>query len=81
MGLPQLDAFLRHVRQSPALKAQLAEPLDLPDFLQLARLEGFEIEEADVLQARERDEAQRSAAELQQRAGAEARRLRSFIHG
>jgi predicted ribosomally synthesized peptide with nif11-like leader len=81
MALPQLDAFLRHARQSPALQAQLAEPLDLADFLALARREGYELEEADVLQARERDEAQRSAAELQQRAGADARRLRSFIHG
>ena len=81
MALPQLDAFLRHARQSPALQAQLAEPLDLADFLALARREGYALEEADVLQARERDEAQRSAAELQQRAGADARRLRSFIHG
>ncbi|MCT0198640.1 Nif11-like leader peptide family RiPP precursor [Synechococcus sp. CS-1325] len=81
MGLPQLDAFLRHAQLSPAISAELAEPLDLASFLALARREGFEVEEADLLQARERDEAQRTAAELQQRAGAEARRLRSFIHG
>jgi predicted ribosomally synthesized peptide with nif11-like leader len=81
MGLTQLDAFLSHARQSPALRAQLAEPLELPEFLHLARREGFQLEEADVLEAREREEAQQSAAELQQRAGAEARRLRSFIHG
>jgi predicted ribosomally synthesized peptide with nif11-like leader len=81
MGLTQLDAFLRHARQNQALQAQLAEPLELPEFLQLARREGFQLQETDVLEAREREEAKRSAAELQQRAGAEARRLRSFIHG
>jgi predicted ribosomally synthesized peptide with nif11-like leader len=80
MSLQQLDAFLAHARRSPALKELLASPLELAEFLALARGEGFTVEEADVLEARERDEAKLSAAELQERAGVDARRLRSFIH-
>lgn len=80
MSLQQLDAFLAHARQRPALAEQLAEPLELADFLALARGEGFTVVEADVLNARERDESNLSAAELQERAGVDARRLRSFIH-
>lgn len=81
VSLAQLDAFLAHARRTPALQARLAEPLELEAFLALASQEGYAVEERDVLAARERDESQCSAAELQQRAGADARRLRSFIPG
>ena len=37
MSLERLDAFLAHARQSPQLATQLAEPLELQDFLELAR--------------------------------------------
>lgn len=79
MSLEQLDAFLVHARQTPALASQLAEPLELPTFLDLARGAGYSLDEADVIAAQQRQEASLSDAELQERAGAEGRRLRNFI--
>lgn len=84
MSLEQLDAFLAHSRGRPELDARLhaqGDPLDLEAFLALARSEGFAVEEADVLAALQREEANLSDAELQGRAAAEARRLRHFIPG
>ncbi|MBM5814188.1 MAG: Nif11-like leader peptide family natural product precursor [Cyanobacteria bacterium M_DeepCast_100m_m1_067] len=79
MSLEQLDAFVAHARRSPELAAQLAEPLELPAFLELARGAGYPLEAADVIAAQQRQEASLSDAELQERAGAEGRRLRNFI--
>ncbi len=81
MSLQQLDAFLRHAQLSAPLQEQLRQPLDLSAFLRLASSEGFCVEEADVLEAQQREESHLSDAELQHRAGAEACRLRNFIHG
>ncbi|APD48818.1 MULTISPECIES: Nif11-like leader peptide family RiPP precursor [unclassified Synechococcus] len=81
MSLQQLDAFLLQASLQPQLQARLNEPLELADFLMLARGEGYAVEETDLLEAREREESQRSASELQQRAGDDARRLRNFIPG
>ena len=80
MSLARLDHFLAHARQSPQLAPQLAEPLELEDFLELARGAGYGLEEADVIAAQQRQESSLSAAELQERAGAEGRRLRNFIY-
>ena len=80
MSLEQLDAFLAHARQTPGLTDQLTEPLKLPAFLDLARGLGYGVEEADVIAAQQRQEASLSDAELQERAGAEGRRLRNFIY-
>lgn len=79
MSLEQLDAFLAHARRTPELSTQLATPLELPAFLELARGAGYALEEADVIAAQQRQEASLSDAELQERAGAEGRRLRNFI--
>lgn len=79
MSLATLDAFLAHARREPALAEQLRQPLELPEFLALAREAGFSLEEADVIAAQQREEGRLSDAELQARAGAEARRLRHFI--
>jgi predicted ribosomally synthesized peptide with nif11-like leader len=84
MSLDQLDAFLAQVRLQPALASRLsdpADPLDLESFLALAREQGFQVEEGDVLAAQMRAEANLSDEELQRRAGEEARRLRHFIPG
>lgn len=84
MSLAQLDAFLARVKDDPQLRERVqnpAEPLELADFLALARGAGFAVEEADVIAAQERAEAALSDAELQRRAGEEARRLRHFIPG
>ena len=80
MSLEQLDAFLAHARSTPDLAIQLAEPLELPAFLELARGAGFTLGEADVIAAQQRQEASLSDAELQERAAAEGRRLRNFIY-
>ena len=79
MSLTDLDAFLEHARQTPALQAQLNGPLELEALLELAASEGYALNEADVLAAQEREEARLSDEELQQRAGIDARKLRSFI--
>lgn len=84
MSLEQLDAFLARVKQDPELRSRVqnpADPLELQDFLALARAAGFTLEEADVIAAQQRAEAALSDAELQRRAGEEARRLRHFIPG
>ena len=84
MSLNQLDAFLAHAEKDPELARVLhdhAEPLDLEAFLALARQAGYAVEEADVFDAQLRAEETLSDAELQRRAGDEARRLRSFIPG
>jgi hypothetical protein len=79
MSLATLDAFLAHARREPALAERLHQPLELPEFLALAREAGFSLEEGDVIAAQQREEGRLSDAELQARAGAEARRLRHFI--
>jgi predicted ribosomally synthesized peptide with nif11-like leader len=84
MSLEQLDAFLAHARGLPELDQRLHDhrnPLDLPAFLALARAAGFEVGEADVIAAQQRQEEDLSDAELQRRAGEEARRMRHFIPG
>ena len=84
MSLTELDAFLAHARRQGDLLARLQDessPLELSDFLQLAQAEGFAINESDVIDAQQRQESLLSDAELQRRAGMEARRLRHFLHG
>lgn len=84
MSLEQLDAFLAHARGIPDLDRRLhdhQDPLDLSGFLAMARSAGFEVDEADVIAAQQRQEEELSDAELQRRAGEEARRLRHFIVG
>jgi hypothetical protein len=84
MSLDQLDAFLAHSCGRPELNARTHDhenPLDLASFLALARKEGFDVEESDVLAALEREEASLTDAQLQERAAVEARRLRHFIPG
>ena len=79
MSLELLDAFMTHARSTPELAQRLAEPLELAEFLDLARGAGYELSEADVIAAQVRAEEGLSDEELQARAGAEARRLRHFI--
>ncbi len=84
MSLEQLDAFLAHARGNPDLDRRLhdhQDPLDLSGFLAMARAAGFEVVEADVIAAQQRQEEELSDEELQRRAGEEARRLRHFIPG
>ena len=79
MTLDLLDAFLAHARSHPDLAQRLAQPMELADFLALARGAGYALDEADVIAAQARAEEGLSDEELQARAGAEARRLRHFI--
>lgn len=81
MALNQLDDFLKQARLDPNLAQQLSKPLDLEEFLELAAQAGYILSEQDVLAAQARQEASLSDQELQQRAGEEARKLRSFIPG
>jgi predicted ribosomally synthesized peptide with nif11-like leader len=84
MSLDQLDAFLAHAEVDPELAERLhdhANPLDLEAFLALAARLGYAVEEADVFSAQLRAEEALSDAELQRRAGEEARRMRNFIYG
>ncbi len=79
VSLAQLDAFVAGARQDPSLQAQLEQPLDMADFLALARGAGYAVDEADVIAAQARAEQALSDQELQRRAGEEARKLRHFI--
>jgi predicted ribosomally synthesized peptide with nif11-like leader len=81
VSLEQLDAFLAKSRSQPELQARLREGVDLEAFLALAREHGFTVNDSDVIAAQQRAEADLSDAELQRRAGEEARRLRHFIPG
>ena len=81
MSLEQLDAFLAHAHGVPDLEGRLHQPLELEEFLALARTSGFDVREHDVIAAQQRAEADLSDADLQARAGEEARRLRHFIPG
>lgn len=81
MSLAQLDAFLAHCRSQPELQARLHSGVDLETFLALAQEAGYPLQESDVIAAQQREEASLSDAELQRRAGEEARRLRHFIPG
>ena len=81
MALKQLDDFLKQARLDPNLAKQLSKPLDLEEFIELAAQAGYGLTEQDVLAAQARQEASLSDQELQQRAGEEARKLRSFIPG
>lgn len=81
MSLAQLDAFLAHARSTPSLAERLQQPLPLDELLELAAAAGFEVQESDVIAAQLREDERLSDAELQQRAGQEARRLRTFIPG
>ncbi|MFM7677163.1 MAG: Nif11-like leader peptide family RiPP precursor [Synechococcus sp.] len=79
MSLEQLDAFLLHARQDAGLRDRLGQPLELEEFLALARAEGFAVQESDVLAAQQREEAGLSDEELQHRVAHDACRLRTFI--
>ncbi len=81
MTLAALDAFLAHAKADRALAERLRQPLELDELLALGRSHGFALDAEDVIAAQQREEASLSAAELQQRAGADARKLRSFIPG
>ena len=81
MSLSQLDQFLSLRELNPLLAKRLASPLELEDFLQLAREWGFQLTESDVLAAQKRAMDQGSAAALQRAQAEESRRLRNFIHG
>ena len=81
MSLAQLDAFLAHARTTPDLVERLRQPVEVQELLALAAIHGFALEEADVIAAQVRAEEALSDAELQRRAGLEARKLRSFIPG
>ena len=81
MSLTQLDQFLSLRESNPLLAERLGSPLDLEDFLQLAGEWGFQLTEADVLDAQKRAMEQGSASALQQAQAEESRRLRNFIHG
>ena len=81
VSLPQLDAFLQYARSKPELAERLKTPMDLSDLLRWAAECQFQVEESDVIAAMVREDDQLSDAELQQRAGEEARKLRNFIPG
>ena len=81
VSLQQLDAFLQYVRSKPELAERLKTPMDLSDLLRWAAECQFQVEESDVIAAMVREDDQLSDAELQQRAGEEARKLRNFIPG
>ena len=81
MSLSQLDQFLSLRESNPLLAQRLGPPLELEDFLQLAREWGFQLTESDVLAAQKRAMDQGSAAALQRAQAEESRRLRNFIHG
>ena len=68
-------------QQDPALADRLRQPLDLESFVALAAEFGCSVTEADVFEAQQREDSQRSAEELQRQQADESRRLRSFIHG
>ena len=80
MSLAQLDAFVAAARIDPELQGQLEQPLELAQFLALARGAGYAVDEADVIAAQARSEQALSDQELQRRAGEEARKLRHFIN-
>ena len=81
MSLTQLDQFLSLRESNPLLAERLASPLELEDFLQLAREWGFQLTESDVLAAQQRAMDHGSASALQRVQAEESRRLRNFIHG
>jgi predicted ribosomally synthesized peptide with nif11-like leader len=81
LTLAALDAFLAFAQADPTLAERLRQPLELDELLALGRDHGYALEAEDVIAAQLREEASLSAAELQQRAGADARKLRSFIPG
>lgn len=81
LSLDQLDAFLDHARGDAQLAPRLQQPLELQELLELAAAAGYAVSEADVLSAQQRAEQGLTAAELQRRAGEDARKLRSFIPG
>jgi predicted ribosomally synthesized peptide with nif11-like leader len=84
MSLDQLDAFLAHARADATLGQRLgdtANPPELEEFLRMALEAGFHVEADDLIAAHQRAEAALSDAEIQRRAGQEARRLRTFIPG
>jgi len=81
LSLQQFDAFLEFARSKPEWAARLKSPMDLSELLRWAAECQFEVEESDVIAAMVREDDQLSDAELQQRAGVEARKLRNFIPG
>ncbi len=81
MSLSQLDQFLSLRESKPLLAERLASPLELEDFLQLAREWGFQLTESDVLAAQQRAMDHGSASALQRVQAEESRRLRNFVNG
>ena len=81
MSLEDLDRLLAMRADDDALRLRLSEPVELATLKQLAQERGLTIQEDDILAAQHRADQARSAADLQEKHGNEARRLRHFIHG
>lgn len=81
MALADLDQLLALRNSDQTLAERLAGPLDLEELVALASERGLEVTEADVFEAQQREQHDRSSTELQQDAAQESRRLRHFIQG
>ncbi|WP_115019878.1 Nif11-like leader peptide family natural product precursor [Synechococcus sp. UW140] len=81
MALNDLDQLLALRSEDPSLAERMAGPLDLEALIALAAERGLTVTEADVFAAQQRENSDRSSAQLQQEAAQESRRLRHFIQG
>tara|TARA_B100001741_G_scaffold77147_1_gene62478 strand:- start:303 stop:548 length:246 start_codon:yes stop_codon:yes gene_type:complete len=81
MALNDLDQLLALRSEDSSLAERMAGPLDLEALIALAAEHGLTVTEADVFAAQQRENSDRSSAQLQQEAAQESRRLRHFIQG
>ncbi len=81
VSIEDLDLFLALRKEDPLLEKEIKEVVEVEQLLKLAEDYGFDVIEADLFAAQQRDEDSLSAKELQRRMAGDARRLRHFIQG
>ncbi len=81
VSIEDLDLFLALRKEDPLLEKELKEVVEVEQLLKLAEDYGFDVTEADLFAAQQRDEDSLSAKELQRRMAGDACRLRHFIQG
>ncbi|HGY5535870.1 MAG: Nif11-like leader peptide family natural product precursor [Prochlorococcus sp.] len=81
VSIEDLDRLLALRKEDPSLDKELNDVIEVDQFLKLAEDYGFDVTEADLFSAQQREEGSLPAQELQRRMAGEARRLRHFIQG
>ncbi len=81
VSIEDLDLFLALRKEDPLLEKEIKEVVEVEQLLKLAEDYGFDVTEADLFAAQQRDEGSMSCQVWQRRMTGDAGRVRLFIQG